>query len=136
MLSRNDQAREGPTNGTSLHGSGVLEYCHWCALGPIIDRQGSNELNYPKNMANLIGDRMRFLARSVLLFCSSATYHRKFAVSCLSASVVFRRSMHIERSDGTVTVSPQNEAQQSALVVIAHGLGDTAEGFADVAEVC
>jgi hypothetical protein len=44
--------------------------------------------------------------------------------------------MHIERSDGTVTVSPQNEAQQSALVVIAHGLGDTAEGFADVAEVC
>lgn len=43
--------------------------------------------------------------------------------------------MHIERSNGTITVSPQNEAQQSALIVIAHGLGDTAEGFADVAEV-
>jgi len=41
-----------------------------------------------------------------------------------------------ERSgDGTITVTPQNEADQSALVVICHGLGDTAEGFADVAEV-
>jgi hypothetical protein len=37
--------------------------------------------------------------------------------------------------DGTITVSPKNEADQSALVVISHGLGDTAEGFADVAEV-
>ena len=37
--------------------------------------------------------------------------------------------------DGLVTVSPKNEGDQSALVVIAHGLGDTAEGFADVAEV-
>jgi len=41
-----------------------------------------------------------------------------------------------ERSnDGTIVVSPKNEADQSALVVISHGLGDTAEGFADVAEV-
>ena len=39
------------------------------------------------------------------------------------------------RSDGTVTVSPRNEADQSALVVICHGLGDSAEGFVDVAEV-
>mmetsp|Transcript_21358 Transcript_21358/g.47696 ORF Transcript_21358/g.47696 Transcript_21358/m.47696 type:complete len:357 (-) Transcript_21358:603-1673(-) len=40
-----------------------------------------------------------------------------------------------ERSgDGTVTVSPTNEADQSALVVICHGLGDSAEGFVDVAE--
>jgi predicted dienelactone hydrolase len=37
--------------------------------------------------------------------------------------------------DGTVIVSPKNEADQSALVVIAHGLGDTAEGFEDVAQV-
>ena len=35
---------------------------------------------------------------------------------------------------GTITVSPRNEAKQSGLVVISHGLGDTAEGFADVAE--
>jgi hypothetical protein len=38
-------------------------------------------------------------------------------------------------SDGTVTVSPKNESDQSALVVFCHGLGDTSEGFADVAEV-
>ena len=37
--------------------------------------------------------------------------------------------------DGTITVAPRNEATQSALVVISHGLGDTAEGFVDVAEV-
>lgn len=41
-----------------------------------------------------------------------------------------------ERSgDGLITVSPKNEGDQSALVVISHGLGDSAEGFADVAEV-
>lgn len=40
-----------------------------------------------------------------------------------------------ERKDGTVIISPRDEASQSALVVISHGLGDTAEGFADVAEV-
>jgi hypothetical protein len=39
------------------------------------------------------------------------------------------------RQDGTITVTPKKEEDQSALVVIAHGLGDTAEGFADVAEV-
>eukprot|EP00587_Corethron_hystrix_P006884 CAMPEP_0113323558 /NCGR_PEP_ID=MMETSP0010_2-20120614/16400_1 /TAXON_ID=216773 ORGANISM="Corethron hystrix, Strain 308" /NCGR_SAMPLE_ID=MMETSP0010_2 /ASSEMBLY_ACC=CAM_ASM_000155 /LENGTH=283 /DNA_ID=CAMNT_0000182527 /DNA_START=155 /DNA_END=1006 /DNA_ORIENTATION=- /assembly_acc=CAM_ASM_000155 len=37
-------------------------------------------------------------------------------------------------ADGTITVSPQNEADQSATVVFAHGLGDSAEGFVDVAE--
>lgn len=38
----------------------------------------------------------------------------------------------IERSgDGTLTVSPANEADQSALVVLCHGLGDSSEGFAD-----
>eukprot|EP00565_Helicotheca_tamesis_P006960 CAMPEP_0185731282 /NCGR_PEP_ID=MMETSP1171-20130828/12433_1 /TAXON_ID=374046 /ORGANISM="Helicotheca tamensis, Strain CCMP826" /LENGTH=287 /DNA_ID=CAMNT_0028400517 /DNA_START=217 /DNA_END=1080 /DNA_ORIENTATION=+ len=36
--------------------------------------------------------------------------------------------------DGTIVVSPKNEASQNALCVICHGLGDTAEGFADVAE--
>jgi len=35
----------------------------------------------------------------------------------------------IERDgSGTITVSPRNEAEQSGLVVISHGLGDTAEG--------
>ena len=43
---------------------------------------------------------------------------------------------HMTERDGsgTITVSPRNEAEQSGLVVISHGLGDTAEGFADVAE--
>jgi len=40
-----------------------------------------------------------------------------------------------ERSNGTITVAPRNEAAQSALIVICHGLGDSAEGFADVAEM-
>lgn len=44
-------------------------------------------------------------------------------------------SFTTERSGGTITVSPRNEADQSGLIVISHGLGDTAEGFADVAEV-
>jgi lysophospholipase-2 len=43
---------------------------------------------------------------------------------------------HVTERDGsgTITVSPKNEADQSGLLVICHGLGDTAEGFADVAE--
>lgn len=44
-------------------------------------------------------------------------------------------SFTTERNGGTITISPQNEADQSGLVVICHGLGDTSEGFADVAEV-
>mmetsp|Transcript_17870 Transcript_17870/g.32353 ORF Transcript_17870/g.32353 Transcript_17870/m.32353 type:complete len:324 (-) Transcript_17870:214-1185(-) len=39
-----------------------------------------------------------------------------------------------QTGDGLITVAPKNEGDQSALVVICHGLGDTAEGFADVAE--
>lgn len=44
-------------------------------------------------------------------------------------------TFYTERSDGVITVAPKNEGDQSALVVICHGLGDTSEGFADVAEV-
>jgi alpha-beta hydrolase superfamily lysophospholipase len=44
-------------------------------------------------------------------------------------------SFTTERNGGTITISPQNEGDQSGLVVICHGLGDTSEGFADVAEV-
>lgn len=35
---------------------------------------------------------------------------------------------------GTITMTPKNEAEQSALLVICHGLGDTSDGFDDVAE--
>ena len=45
------------------------------------------------------------------------------------------RTHFIERDgSGTITVSPRNETEQSGLLVISHGLGDTSEGFADVAE--
>jgi len=37
-------------------------------------------------------------------------------------------------ADGTIAVSPRDEASQSATMIIAHGLGDTADGFEDVAE--
>lgn len=38
------------------------------------------------------------------------------------------------RAGGTITVKPRDASKQSGLVVICHGLGHTAEGFADVAE--
>ena len=72
-------------------------------------------------------------------------YKRLFHRFALSATFISNRSVFAfssmsthstERSNGTITVAPRNEAAQSALVVICHGLGDSAEGFADVAEVC
>jgi predicted esterase len=76
---------------------------------------------------------------------STLGYRRLFHHLAISATVLSnqsafafstRMSTHAtERSDGTVTISPRNEASQSGLVVICHGLGDSAEGFADVAEV-
>lgn len=41
-----------------------------------------------------------------------------------------------DNSNGVIIVAPKNEKAQTGLVVICHGLGDTAEGFVDVAEVC
>ena len=38
------------------------------------------------------------------------------------------------QGDGTIIVSPTNESLQSGTIIICHGLGDTAEGFVDVAE--
>jgi lysophospholipase-2 len=59
-----------------------------------------------------------------------------FAWNSNSNSNTAMPSTHITERDGsgTITVSPRNEASQSGLVVICHGLGDTAEGFEDVAE--
>ena len=84
---------------------------------------------------------MRLLSRQL-------GYKRLFHHFALSAAVLSNNSRSstvlafstmshsTERSNGTITVAPRNEAAQSALVVICHGLGDSAEGFADVAEVC
>eukprot|EP00579_Thalassiosira_antarctica_P006336 CAMPEP_0201881206 /NCGR_PEP_ID=MMETSP0902-20130614/11576_1 /ASSEMBLY_ACC=CAM_ASM_000551 /TAXON_ID=420261 /ORGANISM="Thalassiosira antarctica, Strain CCMP982" /LENGTH=285 /DNA_ID=CAMNT_0048409353 /DNA_START=6 /DNA_END=863 /DNA_ORIENTATION=- len=37
------------------------------------------------------------------------------------------------QSDGTILLTPRNESHQSATILICHGLGDTSEGFSDVA---
>ena len=37
---------------------------------------------------------------------------------------------------GTTTIAPRNEADQTATIVLCHGLGDSAQGWEDVAEVC
>ena len=66
------------------------------------------------------------LSTATLLHCS-----RPFAVAAAAAMSTHTTT----RRDGTITVAPRNEATQSALMVICHGLGDSAEGFADVAEV-
>lgn len=39
------------------------------------------------------------------------------------------------QGDGTIVLTPNNEADQSATIVICHGLGDTAQGWEDVARV-
>lgn len=36
--------------------------------------------------------------------------------------------------DGLISITPNNHTEQSGLVIICHGLGDTAEGFVDIAE--
>lgn len=75
------------------------------------------------------------LARASL--CRSILAAALTAFSRPASASFYSPSMSVTERDasGTITISPRNEADQSALVVIAHGLGDTAEGFADVAEV-
>jgi hypothetical protein len=53
------------------------------------------------------------------------------------SSYYYPNMNHISERDGsgTITMTPKNDADQSALLVICHGLGDTADGFDDVAEV-
>jgi hypothetical protein len=66
------------------------------------------------------------------LILSAATWfqpHSSFSAAAMSTHTTERDG------SGTITVSPKNEAAQSGLVVICHGLGDSAEGFSDVAEV-
>jgi predicted dienelactone hydrolase len=71
----------------------------------------------------------------MLLLLSRRTLVPLLALSSSTARALSKMSFTTQRSGGTITISPKNEADQSGLVVISHGLGDTAEGFADVAEV-
>ena len=53
-----------------------------------------------------------------------------------SSSKSFQMSpFNVLRTGTTITVAPKVETQQSGLLVISHGLGDSAEGFADVAQM-
>ena len=54
----------------------------------------------------------------------------QLAISIVAAFGMTHTTTH---SDGTITLTPRNEADQSAAVVICHGLGDTSAGFEDVA---
>lgn len=84
---------------------------------------------------------MQLATRTALRYRTVVSSYRFLLPSLFLLSNKQSRSLwamspfHTERSDGTIVISPKNEAQQSALVVISHGLGDTSEGFADVAEV-
>jgi hypothetical protein len=82
----------------------------------------------------------RTLRRSLSSLClflgSSTTTTPRGATAAFASSFREMSTFTTERTgDGRITVSPSNEGDQSALIVISHGLGDTAEGFADVAEV-
>ncbi|KNC83829.1 hypothetical protein SARC_03936 [Sphaeroforma arctica JP610] len=56
---------------------------------------------------------------------------------CRSYSLYSRHNMSFTThrdGKGTITVAPKKATDQSALIVITHGLGDSSEGFVDVAE--
>ena len=71
-----------------------------------------------------------------------AASSRLFSYCTAAATLVLSRGTramssktHFTQRDGTtITVAPRNESKQSGLVVISHGLGDTAEGWTDAAE--
>jgi lysophospholipase-2 len=75
--------------------------------------------------------RRSLLSSAFLLLCN-----RPFTpVRSFSASSSYNMPPYsVTRSGTTITVSPKIESDQTGLVVIMHGLGDSAEGFADVAE--
>mmetsp|Transcript_15688 Transcript_15688/g.25770 ORF Transcript_15688/g.25770 Transcript_15688/m.25770 type:complete len:309 (-) Transcript_15688:39-965(-) len=74
--------------------------------------------------------------RPSLLFTSSLSLSSHFlhsrAVRGLSSSTALHA---ISRSDdGTVIITPQDESQHSATVILCHGLGDTANGWVEPAQ--
>ena len=78
------------------------------------------------------------ISRSRLLSPLKAAFFLVSIVAQTTTSRAFSYTMNFitERDAyGTITMTPKNEAEQSALLVICHGLGDTADGFDDVAEV-
>jgi hypothetical protein len=76
--------------------------------------------------ANLLG----FFPSSSMALSSSAKSPRHWT----SGQNEFITSVHGERGD-IITVCAKDEGKQTAAIVICHGLGDSAHGFLDVAEV-
>lgn len=68
--------------------------------------------------------------------CCLAAFTTKYTTQAAYSSFSSSKMSYIttRESNGLVTVAPRDESKQSALVVICHGLGDSAEGFVDVAE--
>ena len=76
-----------------------------------------------------------FSATTLLFSSNKILLASSLSRSSRSSSYISMKSFTTLRQGGTIIVSPKNEAEQSGLVVICHGLGDSAEGFVDVAEV-
>lgn len=80
--------------------------------------------------SSVVSPTARTTATSVSTFYQQQHIKRARRISFFSSSLLFGMSTHVTERDGsgTITVSPRNEAAQSGLIVICHGLGDTAEG--------
>jgi lysophospholipase-2 len=70
-----------------------------------------------------------------LVSISLPVVSRSFSYSGNRMSSSFTTERTIQDGTTTISLTPKQESLQSALVVIAHGLGDSADGLADVAEV-
>jgi lysophospholipase-2 len=73
--------------------------------------------------------------RTFLLVTSSSSLFLRSANAAAFSTNNNMSPFSVTRTGTTITLSPTNPAQQSGLLVISHGLGDTAEGFADVAQM-
>ena len=79
------------------------------------------------------------LVRRIATAASNIGTATKTTRTSASSTTTITRNMSssptIMRDNGTITITPKKETDQSALIVITHGLGDSAEGFVDVAKV-
>ena len=62
--------------------------------------------------------------------------HLRHGGGCARAVSSSLRAMTTSRSgDGTIVIQPQDKGQHTASVILCHGLGDTADGWAEPAQV-
>lgn len=95
---------------------------------PVYYRYSSTTSKHSAKVMNLCGKVFRRQLLLPFLFHST----KKAFVSSYSINMA---PFVTTRENGVITVSPKTETNQNGLVVICHGLGDSAEGFVDVAEV-